>query len=226
MGQIAEATKSCALKQMESIGTKYSLKAKMSDRNMLDGIFYRRVDSLEDLTKVVLESDEICRLIKHNSDIRLIVLDSIAFHFRYSLLSSFDNTSSNIGKLHRISQVLNKIAHQYNIVVIITNQMTSRPRLPGSEHVSSDSSFILTPALGDSWSQSCSTRVMMDFCNKSILEEVVNYDEKARQLMRNIAFKNEPYHRYKYLFMVKSPKHKTPTISAVFRVTSEGIRDA
>ena len=104
----------------------------MSDRNMLDGIFYRRVDSLEDLTKVVLESDEICSLIKRNSDIRLIVLDSIAFHFRYSLLSSFDNTSSNIGKLHRISQVLNKIAHQYNIVVIITNQMTTRPRLPGS----------------------------------------------------------------------------------------------
>ena len=66
----------------------------------------------------------------------------------------------------------------------------------------------------------------MDFCNKSILEEVVNYDEKARQLMRNIAFKNEPYHRYKYLSMVKSSKHKTPTIPAVFRVTSEGIRDA
>ena len=66
----------------------------------------------------------------------------------------------------------------------------------------------------------------MDFCNKSILEEVVDYDEKARQLMRNIAFKNESYHRYKYLSMVKSPKHKTPTLPAVFRVTSEGIRDA
>ena len=71
--------------------------------------------------------------------------------------------------------------------------------IKGSEHVSSDNSnFILTPALGDSWSHACSTRVIMDFCNKSILEEVVNYDEKAWQLMRNIAFKNEPYHRYKY----------------------------
>ena len=110
----------------------HSLKAKMSDRNMLDGIFYRRIDSLENLVKVVAESDDIPNLIKCNSDIRLIVLDSIAFHFRYSLLSTFENTSSNIGQLHRIAQVLNEIAYQYNVVVIITNQMTSRPKLSGS----------------------------------------------------------------------------------------------
>ena len=232
----------------------------MSDRNMLDGIFYRRIDSLEDLIRTVIESDEISNLIKRNSDIRLIVLDSIAFHFRYSLLSSFENTSSNIGKLHRISQVLNEIAHQYNVVVILTNQMTTRPRPSGisnnyifpildksrihnsclqscncflnlynlgPEHMSNESSnYILTPALGDSWSHACSTRIIMDFLNKSTLDEVINFDEKARQLMRNIAYQNESYHKYKCLYMVKSPKHKTPTTPAVFRVTSEGIRDA
>ena len=109
----------------------YSLKAKLSDRNMLDGIFYRRIDSLEDLMETVAESDSISSLLKRNSDIRLIVLDSIAFHFRYSLLSSFENTSNNIGKLHRITQVLNEIAYQYNVVVIITNHMTSRPKHSG-----------------------------------------------------------------------------------------------
>ena len=84
----------------------------------------------------------------------------------------------------------------------------------------------MTPALGDSWSHACSTSIIMDFCNKSVLEEVVNSDEAARQLMRNIAFQNETYHKYRFLSMVKSPRHQTPTVPAVFRVTPEGIRDA
>ena len=98
---------------------------------MMDGIFYRRIDSLEDLMETVAESNNISSLLKRYSDIRLIVLDSIAFHFRYSLLSSFENTSSNIGKLHRVAQALNEIANQYNVVVIITNQMTTRPKQSG-----------------------------------------------------------------------------------------------
>ena len=108
----------------------YSLKSRMSDRNMLEGIFYRRIDSVDHLLNTTVDSNDLSDLIKRFSDIRLIVLDSIAFHFRYSLLS-MENTSSNIGKLHRISQALNKIAYTYNVVVIITNQMTTRPNVPG-----------------------------------------------------------------------------------------------
>lgn len=103
----------------------------MVDRNMMEGIFYRRIDSLDHLLNTVVESDELCNLIKRFSDIRLVILDSIAFHFRYSLLASFESTSSNIGKLHRIAQALNSIAYKFNLVVIITNQMTTRPNLSG-----------------------------------------------------------------------------------------------
>ena len=60
----------------------------MADRNMMDGVFYRRIDSLNHLMDTVCESDDICNLIKRFSDIRLIIVDSIAFHFRYSLLST------------------------------------------------------------------------------------------------------------------------------------------
>ena len=109
-----------------------SLKSRMAERNMMDGILYRRIDSIEHLIDTVVESDDICNLIKRFSDIRLIVLDSIAFHFRYSLLSSFEQTSSNIGKLHRIAQALNCIAYKFNLVVIITNQMTTRPKPSGN----------------------------------------------------------------------------------------------
>ena len=101
---------------------------------MMDGILYRRIDSIEHLIDTVVESDDIANLIKRFSDIRLIVLDSIAFHFRYSLLSTIEQTSSNIGKLHRIAQALNYIAYKFNIVVIITNQMTTRPKTSGNDN--------------------------------------------------------------------------------------------
>ena len=101
---------------------------------MMDGILYRRIDSIEHLIDTVVESDDIHNLIKRFSDIRLIVLDSIAFHFRYSLLSTIEQTSSNIGKLHRIAQALNYIAYKFNIVVIITNQMTTRPKTSGNDN--------------------------------------------------------------------------------------------
>ena len=103
----------------------------MRCRNMMDGIFYRRIDSVDHLMESVVESDDIPNLIIHFSDIRLIILDSIAFHFRYSLLSSFENTSNHIGKLHQIAQSLNSIAYRFNVAVVITNQMTSRPKSLG-----------------------------------------------------------------------------------------------
>ena len=103
----------------------------MRCRNMMDGILYRRIDSVDHLMESVVESDDIPNLIRHFSDIRLIILDSIAFHFRYSLLSSFENTSNHIGKLHQIAQSLNSIAYRFNVAVVITNQMTSRPKSSG-----------------------------------------------------------------------------------------------
>ena len=92
--------------------------------------------------------------------------------------------------------------------------------------IGDNNSFFLTPALGDSWSHACSTRIIMDFCNKSVLEEVVSSDEKGRQLLKSLVLQNEPFHKYKFLSMLKSPKHSTPTKPAILRVTSEGIRDA
>lgn len=226
MNQIAESTRKTALKQMVSIGTKHSLKGRMADRNMMDGIFYRRIDSLDHLLDALTESNDICNLIKRYSDIRLIILDSIAFHFRYSLLSSFENTSSNIGKLHRIAQSLNLIANKFNIVVIVTNQMTTRPKLSGSKNDSrGDDNFYMTPALGDSWAHACSSRIILDFCNRKRIEES-DKDEKFMQLLKSIAIHNEPYHKYRTLTLVKSPRHKTPTQFALFRITPDGIRDA
>ena len=86
-----------------------------------------------------------------------------------------------------------------------------------------DSGYYMTPALGDSWSHACSTRVILDFCSKIILEGA---GDKGQQMMKKLSTQNEPYHKYRSLTMVKSPRYKSPTQSAIFRITSDGIRDA
>ena len=83
----------------------------------------------------------------------------------------------------------------------------------------------MTPALGDSWSHACSTRVIMNFCSRKTLEESVK-GERGRQLLYNISLQNEHCHKYRSLTMIKSPRYKTPSQTAIFRVTSDGIRDA
>ena len=88
-----------------------------------------------------------------------------------------------------------------------------------------DPGYFMTPALGDSWSHACSSRVILSFCSRKILEETVKGD-KGRQLLKNISMQNEPCHKYRSLTMIKSPRCKTPSQSAIFRVTADGIRDA
>ena len=83
----------------------------------------------------------------------------------------------------------------------------------------------MTPALGDSWSHACSTRVILDFCSRTILEEAATGD-KGQQMMKKLSLQNEPCHKYRSLTMVKSPRYKTPTQPAIFRITTDGIRDA
>ena len=83
----------------------------------------------------------------------------------------------------------------------------------------------MTPALGDSWSHACSSRVILNFCDRHTLEETVK-GEKGRQLLKNISLQNEPCNKYRSLTMIKSPKYKTPSQRAIFRITLDGIRDA
>ena len=85
--------------------------------------------------------------------------------------------------------------------------------------------YHMTPALGDSWSHACSTRVILDFCNKETFE-AVNKGSKGQHMAKNISLCNEPIHKYRRLTMVKSPRYETPSEPAIFRITSDGIRDA
>ena len=83
----------------------------------------------------------------------------------------------------------------------------------------------MTPALGDSWLHACSTRIVLDFCSRDTFKEAAKSD-KDQHMIRKLSSPNEAYHKYRSLKMVKSPKYQTPTQSAIFRITVDGIRDA
>ena len=56
---------------------------------------------------------------------------SIAFHFRYTESEKMDvKTKTSI--LNKIGRRLNYLAHKYNLVIVVTNQMTTKIEQKGS----------------------------------------------------------------------------------------------
>ena len=85
--------------------------------------------------------------LERSKNVRLIVLDSIAFHFR----QNFTDMTERTRILSKMAQTLRNIAYQKRIAVLITNQMTTKI-IKGSETVH------WVPALGDSWGHCCTNR--------------------------------------------------------------------
>eukprot|EP00944_MAST-04C_sp_MAST-4C-sp1_P015136 g15136.t1 len=105
--------------------------------------------------------------LKTNRNIRLIVMDSVAFHFRHG----FDDMAKRSRMLSQMSQDLNKMATDHQLAVIVVNQVTTKfafsnpGRKPGERN--SNGASILIPALGESWSHAATNRVEL-FWNNSI----------------------------------------------------------
>ncbi|EGD72364.1 hypothetical protein PTSG_00384 [Salpingoeca rosetta] len=82
--------------------------------------------------------------------VKLVVIDSIAFHFR----ADFHDMGLRTRLLNGAAQQLLSLATQHNIVVLITNQMTTTIK---------DGTATLIPALGETWAHACTTRVVLAF---------------------------------------------------------------
>jgi RAD51-like protein 2 len=81
--------------------------------------------------------------------IRVVVLDSIAFHYRSTTTDYLGRTRS----LSTVASMLSDMATKYNLAVVVANQMTTK--------VSGDSSKVV-PALGESWAHAVTTRLIVE----------------------------------------------------------------
>ncbi|XP_019854836.1 PREDICTED: DNA repair protein RAD51 homolog 3-like [Amphimedon queenslandica] len=84
-----------------------------------------------------------------NSKVCLIVVDSIASPFR----SSFKDMGLRHRLLSGLAQTFLKLATQFSLAVVFTNQMTTKTQSNGQSQ--------LVPALGESWGHVCTIRVIL-----------------------------------------------------------------
>lgn len=112
---------------------------------ILSNIFVVRChDYVELLAELHLLSD----FLSEHPKVRLLVIDSVAFPFRLM----FDELSQRTRLLNGVGQQLITMAKNYNIAVVITNQMTTRVR---------DSQSQLVPALGECWGHAPTIRLLL-----------------------------------------------------------------
>eukprot|EP00949_MAST-11_sp_MAST-11-sp1_P002849 g2849.t1 len=123
------------------------------DRNelhsALENIHVYRVHDYSELLSVVNvlpEFLESCEKKKKKKKIRLVVVDSIAFHFRHEI----SDMAKRARILSQLAQDLNRLANERGVAILIVNQVTTK---------FSSQNGILVPALGESWSHAATNRV-------------------------------------------------------------------
>jgi len=118
--------------------------------SLLEGIHVFRV---LDQTELVAVINHLHTFLAAHPQVKLIVVDSIAFHFRQDL----QDLPARNRALSCIAQTLNRCAIDYNYLsVVVINHVTSKvERGTGSSHI--------VPALGDQWSHCVTNRIMLQW---------------------------------------------------------------
>ena len=116
--------------------------------NVLSRIHYFRVhDYVEEIALLNVLED----FVRDHPKVKLVVIDSIAFHFRYD----FSDIALRTRLLNGMAQGLMRLAEESQLAVVLMNQMTTK--IQAGEAYQDQS--ILTPALGESWGHACTSRV-------------------------------------------------------------------
>lgn len=161
-----------------------------------------------DQAETIATINHLDAFVKQSPAVKLIVIDSVAFHFRESLA----DTSARSRLLSNISQTLNQLAFTHRLAVVLTNHVTNRfgsgppgtndePRMAVLQRI--------TPALGEMWSHCVTNRVMLHW--------------EANAGGSADAYADHEGTSIRVATLVKSPG--MPTAAAPYRVTKKGIRD-
>ena len=109
--------------------------------------------------------------LEKNPKVRLIVIDSIAFHFRQDL----QETSARARSLALLAQRLNQCAFDHHVAVVVTNHMTTK--------VDRGSMSSITPALGEMWFHAITNRVCLKWRSDGTLHD--SFDERVAVLVKS-----------------------------------------
>ncbi|KJE92059.1 RAD51C protein [Capsaspora owczarzaki ATCC 30864] len=137
----------------------------MTAQQVLAGIHYFRVhDYIEQLALVNILPE----FLAEHPAVRVIIVDSVAFHFRHH----FDDMALRTRLLNGMAQSFLKMAIDSSVAIVLVNQMTTKM---GSERGQSH----LVPALGESWGHASTNRVIMFW--KDGLRQATLYKSSSMQ---------------------------------------------
>ena len=122
-------------------------------KQIMDRIYVYR---LLDVVEVVAFVNRLPRLLTENPRIRLVVIDSVTFHFRYG----FDDMRQRTRMLSQLAATLNEAASTRQIAVVLVNQVTTR--FGGDRDGRDDGAEgRIVPALGETWAHASTNRIML-----------------------------------------------------------------
>jgi RAD51-like protein 2 len=126
--------------------------AAFTQKNILENIYCYRACDFDEQQAILAKLPS---FLEAHPKVKLVVIDSVAFHFR----QYFSDMSARARILTTTAQKLNKLATDYNLAVVIVNQVTTKPM--GKNQSSGVSDSVLVPALGESWSHAATNRVVL-----------------------------------------------------------------
>ena len=166
-------------KVQQRVQEKLARAAACTSAELLDGIHVFRVHQQSELVATI---NLLPRFLEMKPKVKLIVIDSRAFHFRQDL----KDMQSRQRLLSQISQQLNEIAYKSQLAVVVTNHVTnsysntSRTEGSTSTNTNSGSSSSsssgqgqggtrsIIPALGEHWSHCITNRIMLGWDDKDL----------------------------------------------------------
>lgn len=141
-----------AVHHVQTFGSENNDVSSFTVESIMKGIHYFRCHSYIEMLAVI---KHIPSLLQSNAKIQLLVIDSIAFHFRHD----FPDMIARTGLLCRMTQELIQQATKYNMAVIVTNQMTTKIENAGSSQ--------LVAALGETWGHCPTLRLTLHWCGQT-----------------------------------------------------------
>lgn len=117
---------------------------------ILRGIHLFRCHEVTELLAVL---ETLGEFIAEHPKVRLVVIDSVAFHFR----QDFQDMALRTTILSKMTNRLMSIATARQVAVVTVNQVTVKPQRDGPAR--------LVPALGESYAHACTTRVILSWEN-------------------------------------------------------------
>ena len=182
--------------------------------DFLKGIHVSRI---HDQTELIAFINTLENYLISNNKIKLIVIDSIAFHFRQAL----QDLSNRSRMLTSIIQILNKLAYNYQIAIVGTNHVTTKIDNSTINHAHNMNSIHhIIPALGEQWSHCITNRIMLQFDNNN---SHTNRITPEHLTMNNDNEFNIPPKLNRQAMLVKSPSRPIETVNYV--INQLGIRD-